>query len=146
MTDDLIMVPAEGRHLSQIEAWTARNDAVKTLLKTPRDPSARPGQSSWHWVALIGEEVVAIATVELNKEHVGYINCIVKPGRQRQGIGSRLFEYALSRPEVRDLIHLHAAVDPSNIAARKVLNKSGFSRVGYDSNGRIEFARHHAKK
>jgi ribosomal protein S18 acetylase RimI-like enzyme len=142
MADDIEIMPASDQQLSQVEAWTVRDDAAKTLLKTPRDPSSGLGRSSWHWVALRGDEVVAVSTMKLNKEHVGYINCIVKPGNQRQGIGSRLFEYALTRPEVKDLIHLHATVEASNAAARKVLNSYGFSRVGYDSDGRIEFARH----
>ncbi len=146
MADDISIVPAKQEQLSQVEAWAARNDAAKTLLKTPRNPSTGAARSSWHWAALRDDEVVATATVELNEEHVGYINCIVKPGEQRQGIGSRLFEYALNQPEVKDLIHLHAVVEPSNAAARKVLNNYGFSRVGYDSDGRIEFARHSAKK
>lgn len=146
MADDIEIMPASDQQLSQVEAWTVRDDAAKTLLKTPRDPSAGLGRSSWRWVALRGDEVVAVSTVELNKEHVGYINCIVKPGNQRQGIGSRLFEYALTQPEVKDLIHLHATVEPSNVAARKVLNSYGFSRVGYDDHGRIEFARHTRNK
>lgn len=146
MAGDIVIVPAKPQQLSQVETWVVRDDAAKTLLKTPRDPSTGTARSTWHWAALLGDEVVAVATVELNKEHVGYINCIVKPGHQRQGIGSRLFEYALNQPEVKDLIHLHAAVESSNVAARKVLNNYGFSRVGYDSDGRIEFARHGAKK
>lgn len=146
MADDIEIVPAKHQQLSQVDAWAVRNDAVKTLLKTPRDPSTGTARSSWHWAALRGHEVVAVATVELNKEHVGYINCIVKPGEQRQGIGSQLFEYSLSQPEVKDLIHLHATVEPSNVAALKVLNNYGFSRVGYDDHGRIEFARHTAEK
>jgi ribosomal protein S18 acetylase RimI-like enzyme len=143
MADDIKIIPAGRQQLSQVEAWSARNDAVKTLLKTPRDPSTGLSSSSWHWAALLKDEVVAVATVELNKEHVGYISCIVKPGYQRRGIGSHLFEYALSQPEVKDLMHLHAVVEPANVAARKVLNSHGFSRVGYDDAGRIEFARHH---
>jgi ribosomal protein S18 acetylase RimI-like enzyme len=146
MPEDIVIAPAKPKQLSQIEAWAVRNDAVKTLLKTPRDPSTGQAQSSWNWVASRGDEVVAIASVQLNQNHVGYINCIVKPGHQRQGIGSRLFEYVLARPEVKELVHLHAAVDPSNAPARKVLNANGFSRVGYDADGRIEFARHAAQK
>lgn len=142
MADDIVIVPARHQHLSQVERWAVRGDSAKILLKTPHDPSAGLGRSSWHWAALRGDEPVAVVTVELNKEHVGYINCIVKPGHQRQGIGSRLFEYALDQPEVKDLIHLHAAVEPSNSAARKVLNNYGFSRIGEDARGRIEYARH----
>ena len=141
MAGDIIIIEAKPEHLSQVETWAARNDAVKSLLKTPRTPS-HGIPSGQHWAALLDGEVVAIATVELNKQRVGYISCTVKPGRQRQGIGSRIIEYVLSQPSVKNLAHLHSVVDQSNTAARKILNQNGFSRVGYDANGHIEFARH----
>lgn len=145
MTDDITITVAKHAHLSQVEAWAVHDDPTKTLLKTPKAPvPATP--SDQHWAALRGNEVVAIASVELTKERVGYVNCIVKPGHQRQGIGSRMIEYVLSQPSVKDLVHLHAAVDQSNIAAQKILNLNGFSRVGYSPDGRIEFARHILKE
>lgn len=139
---DIKIVPADERQLSHVESWAVRNDSARVLLKSPRTPSTGLGRSSWHWVALKGDEVVAVSTLELNKEHVGYITCVVKPGHQRQGIGSKLFEFTLSQPEAKDLIHLRAAIDQSNTPAQKILNRYGFSRVGYDANGRIEFSRH----
>jgi L-amino acid N-acyltransferase YncA len=141
MADDIVIVEAKPEHLSRVETWAARNDAVKTLLKTPKDPSAAVPEG-WHWAALRGDEVVSVASVELSKEHVGYLNCIVKPGELRQGIGSRMIEYVLAQPQVKNLVHLHAVIEPANTAARKILNQNGFSRVGYDANGHIEFARH----
>lgn len=139
--DDVDIVTAKPHHLSQVEAWAVRNHAAHTLLKTPQNPShgAPKGQ---YWAALKGDEVVAIAAVELNKEHVGYIKCVVNPSYLRQGIGSRMIEYALAQPSVKSLAHLHATVEQSNVAAQKILNKNGFSRVGYDADGRLEFARH----
>lgn len=145
MAADVVYIEAKPEHLSQVETWTARNDAIKTLLKTPRDPSAQAPRG-WHWAALQGTEVVSVASVELNKEHVGYLNCIVKPDHLRQGIGSRMIEYVLTQPQVKNLAHLHADIEPANIAAQKILNQNGFSRVGYDANGRIEFARHSHQK
>lgn len=145
MANDIVIIEAKPEHLSQVETWSARNDAVKTLLKTPRDPSAAAPEG-WYWAALRGTEVVSVASVELNKDRVGYLNCIVKPGHLRQGIASRMVEYVLAQPQVKNLVHLHAVIEPANTAARKILNQNGFSRVGYDADGRIEFARHAHKK
>ena len=144
MSTDIVIVPAEHRHLSRVETWAARNDAVKTLLKDPKSPS-HGTPSGQHWAALLGDEVVAIAGIELDKHHVGYLSCTVKPGRQRLGIGSRVIEHVLSQPSVKSLVHLHSVVDQSNTAAQKILNNNGFTRVGYDGSGHLEFARHTAK-
>lgn len=139
---DIVIEPATEQQLSSMESWAVHNDSAKVLFKSSRTPSVGAGKASWHWAALSGDEVVAIATLELTKEHVGYITCVVKPGRTRQGIGSRLFEFTLARPEAKELSHLHAAVDQLNTPAQKILERHGFSRVGFDSDGRIEFARH----
>lgn len=145
MANDIVIIEAKPEHLSQVETWTARNDAVKTLFKKPRDPSAET-PLGWHWAALSGDEVVSVASIELSKEHVGYLNCIVKPDHLRQGIGSRMIEYVLAQPQVKNLVHLHAVIEPSNTAAQKILDQNGFSRVGYDTDARLEFARHAHKK
>lgn len=139
---DIVIEPATEQQLSSMESWAVRNDSAKVLFKSSRMPLVGAGRASWHWVALKSDEVVAIATLELNKEHVGYITCVVKPGRLRQGIGSRLFEFTLTQPEAKELAHLHAAIDQLNTPAQKILERHGFSRVGFDSDGRIEFARH----
>jgi ribosomal protein S18 acetylase RimI-like enzyme len=86
--------------------------------------------------------VLAVALVKLNKEHVGYLECRVKPSMGRHGLGSRLVGYVLRQPPIRALIHLHAVVDPDNIAAQKTLEGQNFTRTGYAADGRIEFARH----
>lgn len=139
--DDLVMKAAQADNLAQVEGWASRGDADRALLKMPSLPSA--GKPSSHqWVAVAGEEVIALSTIDLTEEHVGYLNCIVKPGHGRHGIGTRMIEYTLSQPSVKQLAHLHAAIDPSNTAAQKILNRYGFSRVGYHADGRIEYARH----
>ena len=97
------------------------------------------------WAVLQDNEVLAIATVKLNKEHVGYLECMVKPSARRQGIGSQLVEHVLRQPSVETLVHLHAVVDRGNIAAQKTLDEQGFTRTGYADDGRIEFARHKIK-
>ena len=138
---DVVMQTATAEHLSQVERWASRNAAIATLLKLPA--TSPDALSDVHtWVALDGEEVIAIVTVWLNKEHVGYINCIVKPALKRQGIGTQIMEYALRQPFVADLVHLHATIDPANTPALVVLDSLGFTRTGYDKNGYVELARH----
>jgi predicted acetyltransferase len=139
--NNIKILPLEQKYLAQIEKWPSRHFAANTLLKKPVEPSGhQPG--NYGWVSVGDDEVLAIVTLKLNKEHVGYINCIVKPGNKRQGIGTKIFEYALSQPEAKDLVHLHASVDPGNIPARQVLREQGFTLVGNDPDGNLEFAKH----
>jgi ribosomal protein S18 acetylase RimI-like enzyme len=138
---DIDIVPLQAAHLAQAGHWAERNTAIRTLLKLPRD-SLRAGSGAQGWSALSGDETVAIAIVTLNPEHVGYLDCIVKPGAGRQGIGTQLMEYVLSQPFVKELIHLHAIIDPANTPAFKVLEGFGFTRTGYNQNGYVELARH----
>jgi RimJ/RimL family protein N-acetyltransferase len=138
---DVVITALKSEHLAQVEHWASRNAAVKTLLKLPG--TTHEATSDAHgWVALDGGETIAIVTVNLNKEHVGYINCVVKPTAKRQGIGTQIMEYVLGQPFVADLVHLHAVIDPANTPALKVLDGLGFSRTGYDANGYVELARH----
>jgi RimJ/RimL family protein N-acetyltransferase len=138
---DVVIMELRPEHLAQVESWASQNTAIKTLLKLPATPS-EAASDSHSWVALNDEEVVAIATVKLNTEHIGYINCIVKPTAKRQGIGTQIMEYVLRRPFVTDLVHLHAVIDPANTPALIVLDSLGFSKTGYDANGYVELARH----
>ena len=139
--ENVDIVPIKTEHLAQVETWASRHAATKTLLKLPRIPIAA-GPGSYGWAAVRSQEVLAIANVQLNKEHVGYLNCVVKPTEARQGIGTQMIEYVLKQPAIDDLVHLHALVDQDNAAAQKILDKQGFSRVGYGADNQIEFARH----
>jgi RimJ/RimL family protein N-acetyltransferase len=141
---DLVITALEPQHLAQAEHWASRNAATKTLLKLP-GAAPESTANSRGWVALDGNEMVAIVTVKLNKEHVGYINCIVKLTAKRQGIGTAIMEYAMAQPFVSDLIHLHAVIDPANTPALKVLDSLGFTRTGYDANGYVELGKHKYK-
>lgn len=138
---DLVITALKPEHVAQVERWASRNAAVKTLLKLP-GTTHEATSNAQGWVALDGGEAVAIVTVKLNKEHVGYINCIVKHTAKRQGVGTQIMKYALEQPFVADLVHLHAVIDSANTPALKVLDSLGFSRTGYDSNGYVELARH----
>lgn len=142
---DLNIVPLEHKHLAQTESWASSQNAAKTLLKQPV-LSVGPTPDAHGWAALDdGGRLMAIAAVRFDKEHVGYLECMVKPSERRRGIGSEILEYVLDRPEIRSLIHLHAAVAMSNISAQKSLDEHGFTRTGYTDDGRMEFARHHKR-
>jgi predicted acetyltransferase len=137
---DVNIVPIEPEHLVQVENWVSHN-ATKTLLKLPRAPvSATP--DSYGWAAVRDQEVLAITTVRLNKEHVGYLDCMVKPTEARHGIGTQLIDYVLKQSAIENLVHLHTLVDQDNTAAQKILEAQGFSRVGYGSDNQLEFAKH----
>ncbi len=141
MQHDVTIVDLQPKHLAQVESWATSQNATKTLLKQPVTPLS-PSSDMQGWAATQDNEVLAIATVKLNEEHVGYLECMVKPSARRQGIGSQLVEYVLHQPSVEILTHLHATVDRTNIAAQKTLDDKGFSRTGYSADGHIEFARH----
>ena len=138
---DIDIVPIKTEHLAQVETWASQHAATKTLFKLPRDPIAA-GPGSYGWAAVRNQEVLAVASVQLNEEHVGYLNCMVKPPEARQGIGTQMIDYVLKQPVTDNLVHLHALVDQDNAAAQKILEKQGFSRVGYGEDNQIEFARH----
>ena len=140
---DVTIVDLQPEHLTQAEAWATSQNASKTLFKLP-GASLSPTSDTQGWAVLQDNEVLAIGIVKLNKEHIGYLECMVKPSARRQGIGSQLVEYILRQPSVETLMHLHAAVDRNNIAAQKTLDEQGFTRTGYTADGRIEFARHKA--
>jgi ribosomal protein S18 acetylase RimI-like enzyme len=144
MPQDTTIVTLLQEHLAQVDRWASSQNATKALLKLP-GTSLSPTSDMHGWAVLRDNEVLAIATVKLNKEHVGYLECMVKPSARRQGIGSQLVEHVLHQPTVETLIHLHAVVDQTNIAAQKTLDSQGFSRTGYAADGRIEFARHKLK-
>ena len=81
---DIVISELKAEHLADAEHWASHNSAVKTLLKLPGATHDTTSDTR-SWVALDGSETVAIATVKLNKEHVGYINCIVKTDGRTPG-------------------------------------------------------------
>ena len=136
---DISIVSLEAEHLAQVENWAPR-DVAKTLLKLPGAPYTAP--DSFGWAAIRDRKVLAIVTIQFNKEHVAYLNCMVKPSEGGHGIGTQIVEYALDQPAVKELVHLHALVDQDKIAAQKILETQGFTRVGYGPDTKLEFARH----
>jgi RimJ/RimL family protein N-acetyltransferase len=136
---DINIVPLEADHLAQVGNWAPR-DVAKTLLKLPGAPFTAP--DSFGWAAIRDQKVLAIATIQFNKEHVAYLNCMVKPTEGGHGVGTQIIEYTLEQPAVKELVHLHALVDQDNTAAQKILETQGFSRVGYGPDTKLEFARH----
>lgn len=138
--DDIEIVELEHKYLVQVENWPSRHSATDTLLKLPAETTGQPG--NYGWAVLHDDEVLAVATVKLNKERVGYLNCIVKPASKRKGVGTLLVEYVLNQPPVNNLTKLHAVIEPANTAARQVLKEQGFTMIGNDSNGYLEYAKH----
>jgi hypothetical protein len=141
MNQDISITKLLPEHLAQTEMWNSSQNATNSLLK--QSNNSLPSTSDIHgWSVLKDDEVLAVATVDIDNEHNGYLECRVKPSVQRQGIGSLLIEYALRQPAVEALSHLHASISLDNISAQVILNKQGFSRTGYTSDGRIEFTRY----
>lgn len=139
--DDLEIVELKHEHLAQTEGWASRQNPAKALFKLP-GASISPTSDTQGWSAVSPSgKVLAIAIVRLNKEHVGYLECMVKPSERRHGVGSLIVEYVLGQPEVKNLIHFRAAIDLDNIPAQKTLEEKGFFRRGYTQDGRIEFSR-----
>ncbi len=143
MNDSLAIVPFDPRLASRIEAWASQT-AVRALLKLP-EVNLPVSQNSglMAWVALRNDEPIALATVSLNDQHIAYLEVLVKPSERRQGVGGQIVEYILEQPAVKELTRLHALVEQDNVAAQKILNQAGFSRIGYSAeDGRLEFAKH----
>lgn len=139
--EDAKIVLLTHKHIAQVEKWPSQYAAANTLLKTPMETGGqRP--NSYGWAVVRGEEVLAIATVKLNKEHVGYLNCIVKPANKHKGIGTFLVEYVLRQPVIDGLAHLHAVVDTGNTSARQILKEQGFTLIGNNEEGYLEYAKH----
>ena len=135
---DVSIVPLEPEHFSQVETW-AQRDVAKTLLKLPE---ASTSPDDFGWAAVRDQEVLAIATIRFNEEHVAYLNCMVKPTETGHGIGTQIIDYTLKQPAVEELVHLHALINQDYIAGQKILEAQGFSRVGYGPDTKLEFARH----
>ena len=135
------IVKLKPEHLIQTGGWSSGQNAAKTLFKLP-GASVKPTSDMHGWASLGPDgKVLAVAIVTLNKEHIGYLECMVKPSERRRGVGSDIVEYVLEQPEIKGLIHFRAAIDMDNIPAQKTLEEKGFFRRGYTADGRIEFSR-----
>lgn len=139
MSAAISIVPLEQRHLAQAEAWAARS-ASHALLKTSA-ASLDPGRS-FGWAALQGDTLVGLVTVTTANDGGNYLDFLIKPALQRQGIGTQLLAYALGQPSAQGLRRLRAVTESDNTAAQKLLTRMDFSRIGYADDGRLLFERH----
>ena len=137
---DFEIVQLKQKHLAQSDNWIPQ-DVSKILLKKP-NTTLQHTDDPLSWAGVINDEVLCIASVSLNKDHVGFLECIVKPNMSNQGIGTQMIEYVLRQRAVDALIHLHTLVAQDNIGAQKILEKQGFTRIGFGADNQIEFARH----
>lgn len=142
MDDNLTIVPYAPTYGPRIEAWSSQS-AMNTLLKLPSATIPSDLSSANHsWVALQGDDPIAIVTVNLDASHVGYLDVLVKPSERRKGVGGTLVEYVLAQPSVQEIHRLRALVELDNVGAQKILIKHGFTKTGYATTGQLEMERH----
>ena len=137
MDDSLEIVPLEKHYADQIQTW-ANQSASKALLKQSGLNTNPEGVTSG-WVTLRNQTPIAVATIHVDIQHIGYLEFMVKPSEQRQGVGAQLVEYVLQQPVVKTLSKLRVLVEHDNIAAQKILAQKDFSRIGYSAEGNLEF-------
>jgi ribosomal protein S18 acetylase RimI-like enzyme len=141
MSESLTIVPFEPAYAHRIETWSSHN-AASMLLKQPGINSPAALGQVHSWVALSGDDPIAVATIHYDSDHIGHLDVMVKPTERRRGVGGELVEYTLNQPDVKDIRRIKARVEHDNIAAQKMLSRQGFSRVGDTDDGRLEFEKH----
>lgn len=93
------------------------------------ETACRPGSRARVCVAEQGGEVIGFATYYTNDSSVGEIgNNAVRPDRQGQGIGPRMYGYLFAR--LRELgmryVKVSTGGDPAHARARGAYRKAGF--------------------
>lgn len=138
--DSITVVPLSSEYRGQVEGW-ATASAVRTLLKSP-EISLASDSNNQSWVAVVDGQAIGLGTISIDHKHVGYLDFMVKPSERRKGIGAALVNVILDSDFAKSLSHLNASVDHDNTAGQKILTRHGFSRIGINENGQLEFARH----
>jgi len=134
----MTVVRMDSTYQAAIEGWASPN-ALKTLLKLPETSF---GNNDNSWVALRKGMPVGLCSVNGDDNGVAYLDFIVKPSERRTGVGSAMIEKVLNDPVVNSITRMHAVVTQDNTGAQKLLEKNGFSRIGFSEDGRLEFERH----
>ena len=96
--------------------------------------------SDRHWlVATADDTLVAFGGILFVADEVHVMNLAVEPTKQRQGIAARLLAALLTKAGDRGAISATLEVRSSNLAARGLYERFGFSKAGirpnYYSNG-----------
>lgn len=137
MDDDITIEPLSPGFVDQIEGWS-NPEAVRVLRGLPETGVVGDQMG---WVAVVGGQPIAVATVNAAGSATGFLDFAVKPEERRQGVGARLVAYVLDQAAVNRFARLSAAVELDNTAAQKILTRNGFSRVGFATDGRLEYER-----
>ena len=140
--DGLTIVPLTENYASLAESWIAPDAATVLLNLSVTSGKFSSDKQSLGWVALLGKEPVAIATLTVDRQRIGRLDFLVKPSERRQGIGAAIVTYVLEQPETQTVSKLEALVEFDNTAAQKILARQGFTSVGYSSDDRLRFERH----
>ena len=126
-----------------LEAWAPVFDSFRTILgeelyqrvhpdwKLHQAASVRDAlERNETWVAAVGDTVLGFVNVIFDgDERSGEIYMIaVDPAAQRQGVATRLTEYALDEMRGRglDLATVATGGDPGHMPARRTYEKAGF--------------------
>lgn len=142
MADDIRLEPLGPSEFDRFSGWF-HGESVDLLLNSPQSVNSLFGDSTrlLAWQAVQNEQPVAIITVSVDGSRYGHLNFVVNPGARRQGVGSSTVRLLVEESEIKQLRGLLASVNPANTGAQKILIKNGFARVGFDSEGFIEFKR-----
>ncbi|MBI1857059.1 GNAT family N-acetyltransferase [Candidatus Saccharibacteria bacterium] len=141
--DTITIKKLEPSHLSQISEWF-NTDAASTLFKVPQLSSfdfGYLGSRFQGWVALDGDNIVAVVTIDVDEQNDGYLDFAVKPSERRQGIGDYVVANILKDPFVNNLGKLSASTTSDNSAAQRTLINNNFLKTGYTPEGYLKFER-----
>ena len=136
----LLLVPCEPEHRPTIAGWP--EDAVEARCwggaATPY-PTAPNVLDGWHEekgnLPFCGMDqtgqLVAYGELWVDQDHeeAELARIIVQPGRRRCGVGSALVKALVSEARSRKCTEIYLRITPSNSAAIRCYQRSGFRRV-----------------
>lgn len=135
--DTLVIESINPHNLGRYEDWLHEQSA--NMLFGSSQSFVGEKRETLAWQVQRDDENVAIVTIDVDGNNIGHINLAVNPDVRRQGIGTKAIAQIVLEPGFKALRSVKATVAPSNTGGQKILIKSGFSRVGFDSEGLIEF-------
>src|ERR1700722_19218474 len=91
------------------------------------------------WTGSVSDQVVAVAFFSLSTTGHGNIYFAVKPTERRKGYGAEILSKTLAEPHIRNLVSTKVSVRSDNVAAQRVLQKTGFVVTAHGPDGLLEF-------
>jgi len=130
--------------LKEYESWFSDPELTRRIERPTSDwfryVRSEPGVYSW----MIHEAGVAVGLIQLDvsADQIGSFSVAVKPVLRNQGVGRRIIQAFLARPEVLRLDRLEGTVERDNVPAQRCLRAAGFTQEGVDpdSEGFLAFA------